>query len=130
MPNGDAMNSAARGENSDGLEGSSMARSIFGELVKRPSLGVLDGGDAAWEGDESNRSLNGNGRGDTLRGGLRGGFRVSATTTGSDALVDGGEGRAIPPRIWLNFAGVATASPDSFGHRGTGGNCLFNFKIG
>ncbi len=44
IPNGDAMNSAARGENKDGVAGTScMARSICGELVTRPSLGVFAG---------------------------------------------------------------------------------------
>ena len=42
MPKGDDINSAARGENSDGLLGSSIARSMCGELIKSPNLGVLE----------------------------------------------------------------------------------------
>lgn len=82
------MNSAARGENSDGLLGSSIARSIFGELVKSPSRGVLDGLGGDCNGDESKRSRNGSGRGDTLCGGLcaRGGLCVSAAISGSGAF--------------------------------------------
>ncbi len=66
MPNGEAINSVARGENNEGLMGSSIAKSIFGELVKRPSLGVFDRGGGGLEGDDSKRSRNGSGLGETL----------------------------------------------------------------
>ena len=67
IPNGEAMNSVARGENNDGvLRTSCIARSIFGEFVRSPSLGVLEGlgGDGA--GGISKRSRKGRGLGETL----------------------------------------------------------------
>lgn len=96
IPNGEAINSVARGEKRDGVSGTSCAaRSIIGEPVIKPNLGVLaSSGDDGPDVVSSNRSLNGSGLGDTFGGGLSDSGSVAARAGAS-----GFGGVAILPSI-------------------------------
>lgn len=96
IPNGEAINSVARGEKRDGVSGTSCAaRSIIGEPVIKPSLGVLLGsGEDGPDVVSSNRSLNGRGLGDSLGERLRNSGLVAARVGAS-----GFGGVAILPSI-------------------------------
>ena len=133
IPNGDAMNSVARGEKTEGLLGSSPARSIFGDFMTSPSLGVFEefGGDIA--GEVSPDARRGSGLGETLIGGLcgRGESPVTRSGTGSGVFAGCFDDPAMPPRIWLNLTGVPTVLVDStLGNNGTGGKSLFSRNDG
>lgn len=129
IPKGDAINSAALGERSVGVSGTSWeAMSILGELANSPNRGDLEGLGAATTDSTipSKRSRKGNGLGGTLRKGLL--SRLSGVA--ARVVLSWSVCAPASSTLLVAVTGVARLFRSCLGNRGTGGRVLFTLKGG